>query len=75
MSRLSEAIFEWDKTDYDRLADAKRGCLQQEGVRNPSMSAIHKAITREELSRHCRRRTRGAEVYRWSPSGKNRKSI
>ena len=26
------------------------------------MSAIHKAVTREELSRHCHRRTRGAEV-------------
>ena len=26
------------------------------------MGAIHKAITKEELSRHCRRRTRGAEV-------------
>ena len=26
------------------------------------MSAILKAITKEELSRHCRRRTRGGEV-------------
>ena len=26
------------------------------------MSAIQKAISKEELARHCRRRTRGAEV-------------
>ena len=26
------------------------------------MSAIQKAITKEELARHCRRRTRGAEM-------------
>jgi len=31
-------------------------------VRDPSQSAILKAITREELAHHCRRRTRGAEV-------------
>ena len=47
---------------YSRLTDAKRGCLQREGVSNPSPSAICKAITKEELSHHCRRRTRGAEV-------------
>ena len=38
------------------------GCLQQQGVCNPSTSAIQKAIMKEELSRHCHRRTRGAEV-------------
>ena len=47
---------------YSRLIDAKRGCLQREGVSNPSLSAIRKAITKEELSHHCRRSTRGAEV-------------
>ena len=30
---------------YSRLIDAKRGCLQREGVSNPSQSAIRKAIT------------------------------
>ncbi|XP_065906988.1 uncharacterized protein [Dysidea avara] len=39
----------------------KRGCLQQQGVSTPSMSAIQKAITTNELSRHCRRRTLGAD--------------
>jgi len=85
MGRLSQAIFEWDSTDYgydiililhpysliiillhrSRLCEAKKGCLQQQGVSNPSDSAIHKAINKEELSRHCRRRTRGAdETYK-----------
>ena len=47
---------------YSWLCDAKRGCLQREGVSNPSMSAIRKAVAKEELARHCRRRTRGAGV-------------
>ena len=34
----------------------------REGVSEPSLSATRKALTREELSRHCRRRTRGAEL-------------
>ncbi|XP_065909953.1 uncharacterized protein [Dysidea avara] len=61
MSRLSKAIFEWDERDYRRLCDAKRGCLQQEGMCNPPMSAIEAAITKEELKCHCRRGTRGAQ--------------
>jgi len=43
-----------------RLCDAKRSVLQQQDVSNPSISAIQKAITTDELSKHCRRRTRGA---------------
>ena len=38
------------------------GCLQCEGVSKPSMSPIRKAVTKEELARHYRRRTRGAAV-------------
>ena len=40
----------------------QEGCLQQQGVDNPSMSAIRNSITRNELSRHCWRRTRGVEL-------------
>ena len=40
---------------------AKRGELIQAGVPDPSESAVKKAITRGELAKHCRRRTRGAE--------------
>ena len=36
------------------LYEVKKGCLQFEGVKNPLSSAIKKAITREELSRHCK---------------------
>ena len=61
MSRLSGCIYEWDEEDYTRLMNSKRGELIQAGVPNPSMSATSKAITKEELARHCRRRTRGVE--------------
>ena len=36
------------------LYEAKKGCLQCEGVKNSLSDAIKKAITREELSRHCK---------------------
>ena len=32
-----------------------------DGVLNPSTSAVQKALCRQELQRHCRRRTRGTE--------------
>jgi len=32
--------------------------LQQQDVSNPSISAIQKAITSDEFSKHCCRRTR-----------------
>ena len=41
------------------LCKAKKVCLQLEGVGNPSSAAIKKAITREELSHHCHKRTHG----------------
>ena len=61
MSRLSMAIFEWDMGDYPSLLEAKKGELEASGISNPSEKAARKAITREELLKHCRRRTRGAE--------------
>ena len=36
--------------------------LRQAGVPHPSESAIRKAISREEMIRHCRRTTRGTET-------------
>ena len=42
-----------------QLCDAKRGCLQEQGVSNPTMDAIEKSINKAEMARHCRRRTRG----------------
>jgi hypothetical protein len=40
MSRLSSSIFEWDMEDYNLLCRAKKGQLQQAGVKDPSDSAI-----------------------------------
>ena len=59
MSRLSGCIFEWDRDDYSKLTEAKKGELIASGIKNPSEEAICKSVTPTELSRHCRRRTRG----------------
>ena len=61
MSRLSMAIFEWDTGDFTHLLEAKRNELAASGVSNPSNTAVRKAITKEELLKHCRRRTRGVD--------------
>ena len=62
MQRISGCIFEWDADDHRLLQQAKRAMLQDAGIASPSESAIRKAITRDELALHCRRRTRGAEA-------------
>ena len=59
MSRLSSAIFEWDMEDVERLMSAKKGEMAAAGIPNPSSSAVRKAITKDEMARHCKRRTRG----------------
>lgn len=56
---LSNSIFVWDETDYNHLLLVKKGELTSTGVSTPSDSAARKALTREELARHYRRRTRG----------------
>ena len=51
-------------SDHALLLTAKRQELQGAGVPDPSVAAVvHKAVSREELARHCRRRTRGAEIH------------
>ena len=52
-------MFEWDQEDYQLLLTAKRGELIRQGIRNPSAGCVRKAVTKEEMSRHCRRQTRG----------------
>ena len=61
MSRLSLAIFEWDREDFERLMSAKRGEMVAAGIPNPPPSSVHKAITKDEMARHCKRRTRGVK--------------
>ena len=60
MSSLSTAIFEWDPEDVALLKKAKEGELRNAGLSNPSSAAVTKAINKNEMARHCKRRTRGA---------------
>ena len=60
MGSLSSCLFEWDQEDYDNLMASKRGELVRAGVSDPSTAALRKAISREELAHHCRRKTRGS---------------
>ncbi|XP_072050117.1 uncharacterized protein [Amphiura filiformis] len=61
MKRLSGCIFEWDRGDFQELMAAKRGEMLKAGIPAPLNKAVQKAITKDELARHCRRRTRGAD--------------
>ena len=61
MAKISVAIFEWDSGDVDLLRKAKKAELQLSGIKNPSADTVSSAITKRELARHCRRKTRGAE--------------
>lgn len=62
MAKLSMCIFEWDEKDLDVLLSARRAMMVQAGVVHPSPSALTNALTREEIARHCRRRTRGTQA-------------
>ena len=61
MAKLSAAIFEWDKNDYQELLAAKGEELVKKGLKNATKDAAAKAIKKSELARHCRRRTRGID--------------
>ena len=54
MSQLSGCIF---ASDYDLLKSAKKGELIQAGLSRPSPIVVWKAVTTEELARHCHHRT------------------
>lgn len=62
MGSLSRCIFEWDPQDLSQLYAAKKSELIASGVRAPSDEAVRLAVNKNELARHCRRRTRGAEA-------------
>ncbi|XP_001345268.3 uncharacterized protein si:ch73-112l6.1 [Danio rerio] len=59
MGRLFSCIFEWDVGDVKRLHEAKR----QEMCQSTDGKVSNKP-TAEELIRHCRHQTRGAQVTR-----------
>ena len=61
MSCLSAAIFEWDREDFELLLSAKKAEMIAAGITVPSTTAVQKAISKDELAKHCRRRTRGVK--------------
>ena len=58
---ISNCLFEWDGDYIKLLVQAKHQELVQAGIPSPCELAATKAIGKEEMARHCRRRTRGAE--------------
>jgi hypothetical protein len=63
MSRLSACIFAWDESDLQHLREAKAAelCLSME-ERHVTPAVINGSITKAEMRRHCRRKTRGVAV-------------
>lgn len=63
MSKLSACIFEWDAGDMKELVRAKKSQLEQKELlyRLSDDDALAR-VSRKEMERHCRRRTRGVEV-------------
>lgn len=61
MSQLSRCIFKWDAQDLNLLKEANKGELIQAGLPDTSSSVVSNSLTKEELSRHCRMKTRGHE--------------
>lgn len=59
MASLSRCIFEWDQSDLQALYAAKKAELQENGIKCPSEKAVMSAVSKKELAKHCRRRTRG----------------
>ena len=61
MRQLSVSIFEWDEEDIRRLREAKRSELEgKRGMVGLTDAEVSMSLTKRELARHCRRRTRGA---------------
>ena len=58
MAKLSACVFEWQADDIAALRAAKVAALRQQGA----VGTLDVELTRTELARHCRRRTRGVEA-------------
>lgn len=61
LGRLSACIFEWSEEDLKLLMEAKRAVLVGQHILNPTDQDVISSISRKEMARHCRRKTRGAE--------------
>ena len=57
MALLSSCVFEWDQDDYGNLMTAKNEELVGAAVNNPSDATVKKAVSKEEIAHHCRRKT------------------
>lgn len=62
MSRLAASIFELDPNDLALLRVARREQMRNEGVPDITDAMVDKRITKDDLKRYCRRRTRGEET-------------
>ncbi len=62
MARLSSCIFEWDAGDLTLLRRAKREQLTQQGWPAMTEAELDGHISKDELLKNCRRRTRGEET-------------
>lgn len=60
-SGISNCVFKWDEEDTRLLLQAKKQEMIITGVPSPTEVSAKTAIKREEMARHCRRRTRGAK--------------
>lgn len=61
LSHLSRVLFEWDPEDLDRLVAAKAAEFRLRGSGEMAHNDVVRSLTKQELARHCRRRTRGVE--------------
>ncbi|XP_056122518.1 uncharacterized protein LOC130100892 [Rhinichthys klamathensis goyatoka] len=61
MARISACIFEWDAADVNKLREAKRAQLKEQGLMALTEKQLDRHIKKEELELHCRRRTRGED--------------
>lgn len=59
---MSPCIFEWSREDLNLLKQAKAGELVKSNVLDPSDEDIMKAITKQVLALHVRRKTRGIQI-------------
>ena len=64
LSPLSCCIFEWSAEDRALLRHAKKSQIQLQLHHAPTDAQVSQAITKNEMSLHCRRQTRGPEKTR-----------
>jgi hypothetical protein len=61
MAKLSGAIIKWDEKDFELLRKAKKGEVVLAGLKNSSVDAVTKSISKMELAKHCKIRKRGPD--------------